>query len=61
MTIVVNNIYGSYVPAIPDYVNQYGMTDNNYGVIMEPEIYSFLLQETGSFILQEDAVSKLAL
>jgi len=61
MTIVVNNIYGSYAPAIPDYVNQYGVTDNQYGAIIEPEIYSFLLQETGSFILQEDGVSKLAL
>ena len=53
MSTTPNSLYGSYVPARPDYVNQYGVTDNIYGAIFEPEIYSFLLNETGGFLLQE--------
>jgi hypothetical protein len=53
MSTTPNSLYGSYVPARPDYVNQYGVTDNIYGAILEPEIYSFLLIETGDFLLQE--------
>jgi len=39
MSTTPNSLYGSYVPARPDYVDQYGVTDNIYGVIIEPEIY----------------------
>ena len=54
MSIVVENIYGSYVPARPFYIDQYGVTDNKYGVIVDPENLSFLLAETGDFLVQED-------
>ena len=60
MTITVENKYGSYVPARPYYIDQYGVTDNKYGVITDPEVFSFLLSEDGTFLLQEDG-SKLEL
>jgi len=53
MSTTPNSLYGSYVPARPDYINRYGVTDNIYGAIIEPEIYSYLLNETGGFLLQE--------
>ena len=53
MSTTPNSLYGSYVPARPDYVDQYGVTDNIYGAIVEPEINSYLLIETGDFLLQE--------
>lgn len=54
MTITVENKYGSYVPARPYYIDQYGITDNQYGVIADPETFSFLLCENGDFLVQED-------
>jgi hypothetical protein len=60
MSTSVENLYGVYAPARPDYIDQYGVTDNKYGAILEPEIYSFLLSEDSSFILQEDN-TKIAL
>ena len=53
MSTTPNSLYGSYVPARPDYVDQYGVTDNIYGAIVEPKIYSYLLIETGDFLLQK--------
>lgn len=54
MTVTVENLYGSYVPARPYYIDQYGVTDDKYGVIVDPEVYSFLLCENGDFLVQED-------
>ena len=54
MSIVVENLYGSYVPARPYYINEYGVTDNKYGIIADPESFSFLLTENGNFLVQED-------
>jgi hypothetical protein len=55
MSIVVNDLYGSYVPAIASYVNQYGVTNTKYGVISITTTSSAaLLLENGSYMLQEN-------
>jgi hypothetical protein len=52
MSTTVNGTYGSYIPANPSYINSYGVTITQYGVIGGTTIPS-LLMETGSYILQE--------
>jgi hypothetical protein len=55
MSIVVNDLYGSYVPTRPSYVNQYGVTITQYGVISITITSSAaLLLENGSYLLQEN-------
>jgi hypothetical protein len=55
MSIVVNDLYGSYVPTRPSYVNQYGVTITQYGVISLTIVSAgAVLLENGSYLLQEN-------
>ena len=54
MTTAVNSQYGSYSTAVPQYLNDYGVFDDKYGVIQEPETNSYLLCENGNFLVQEN-------
>lgn len=54
MTTTVNNKYGSYNTIVPQYLNDYGVFDDKYGVITEPETNSYLLTEAGAFLVQEN-------
>ena len=55
MSIVVNDLYGSYVPTRPSYVNKYGVTITQYGVISLTIVSAgAVLLENGSYLLQEN-------
>ena len=55
MAITVDNIYGSYSESNFPFVNSYGVADDEYGVIpADPFVYNFLLNEDGTYLLQEN-------
>lgn len=53
MAISVNEKYGANPDGHPSFLNTYGVTDTVYGVIKEPQTNSFILLETGGYLLQE--------
>ena len=54
MSTTVNNQYGSYNTVVPQYLTDYGVFDDKYGVITEPETNSYLLTEDNNFLVQEN-------
>ena len=54
MAVTDSNEYGSYAESRPSYIGEYGVLTDKYGVVTDPAIYSVLLMEDGSHLLQED-------
>ena len=54
MAITVENKYGSYSESNFPFVNNYGVADDEYGVVTDPFINSFLLNENATYLLQEN-------
>ena len=54
MSTTVNGTYGSYIPSNPSYIDSYGVTITQYGVIGGTSSIASLLMETGSYVLQEN-------
>ena len=54
MSTTVNNQYGSYNTVVPQYLTDYGVFDDKYGVITEPETNSYLVTEDNNFLVQEN-------
>lgn len=55
MTISVENQYGAYAESNLPWFNYYGVADDEYGVLYpDPLTYGYLLQEDGSYLLQEN-------
>ena len=57
MSVTTEYVYGSYHESKPPYINDYGVTDDKYGVIVDPysPTFAFLLLEDGYKLLQEDS------
>ena len=55
MTTSVTNKYGAYTEANLPYFNNYGVADDEYGVLYpDPDTYDYLLSEDGTYLLQEN-------
>lgn len=55
MAISVTNLYGAYEESNLPYFNNYGVADDEYGVLLpDPNTYSYLLNEDGTYLLQEN-------
>lgn len=56
MSISVTYEYGAFQPTGPVWIDQYGVTDNKYGVITDPEpaTLGYLLCENNNFLVQEN-------
>ena len=61
MSISVTNQYGAYEESNLPWYNYYGISNDLYGVLRpDPDTYSYLLSEDGSYLLQEN-LSKIVL
>jgi hypothetical protein len=60
MSASTSEKYGGNTGAYPPFLTTYGITDNKYGVIVEPQLNSFLLCENGNYLVQENG-DKIAL
>jgi hypothetical protein len=54
MAVSTSEQYGGNTGAYPPFLTTYGITDNQYGVIVEPQLNSFLLTESGNYLVQEN-------
>ena len=50
-----SNKYGAYTESNLPYFNNYGVADDEYGVLYpDPDTYDYLLSEDGTYLLQEN-------
>ena len=56
MSVSVEYEYGAFGPVGPNWLDSYGVTDNKYGVIADPEPadLAYLLCENNDFLVQEN-------
>lgn len=57
MSVTTEYVYGSYYESTLPYLDDYGISDTKYGVVVDPysPTFAFLLLEDGYKLLQEDS------